>query len=141
LGSLVPVAEPASSASTGTSAASASTVKSTAAAETAASGLSRSRFIHVKRAASKLCAIHTLNGPFCFFIVRHFHKSKAPRLASITVFEDGDIIDLAIGPKGLAQFVFRHFEVEIAYIDVFHAFLLLLLHRRAILAWLQVLET
>ncbi len=70
-------------------AASATIAAATAAREASASAALtylRTGFVHVERARTKLRSVDAVDCLFGFFVVRHFYKAKASRLASITVF-------------------------------------------------------
>jgi hypothetical protein len=108
-----------------TTAAAAKAAASTTAtkAASAASGFG-SCFIHVQRARSQLVSIHRADRFFCFFVVCHFHKTKASRLAGIAVFQNSYVFDLPVSCKSLPKLIFTDVKIQIAYINILHAILL-----------------
>lgn len=78
----------------------------------------RTCFIHVQRARTKLRSVHAVDCFLCFLVIGHLHKPESSRLAGITVFQNGNVVYLAISGKCLAQFVFSDFEIEISYVDI-----------------------
>ena len=97
----------------------ASTAVEAAASAAGAFGL-RTSFVHVERARSKLHSVAASDGFFGFFVVRHLDKAEAARLAGVAVFEDGNVVHLAVSRKGLSQLVFGDVEIQIADVNVFH---------------------
>jgi hypothetical protein len=84
----------------------------------------RTGLIHVEGARTKLRSVDAVDCLFGFFVVRHFYKAKASRLASITVFQNRNVIDLSESCKSLPKLIFRDVEIQIAYINILHAILL-----------------
>ncbi len=120
----------AESAATATTAAAASATKAaattaaSAAESTAGTGFLRTCFVYVESARADLCTIHPADRFICFLVIGHFHKSKTSRLACVTVLQNGNVLNLAVCGKCLAEFVFCNFEVQISYVDVLHEVLL-----------------
>src|SRR5262249_11135599 len=99
-------------------------IASAAAAKAAPFAHLGASFVDVKSTRSKLGSIHSVDCFLGFFVVRHFNKAKASRLASITVFQNRNVVDLPVCSKALPKFVFGNIEIQITYIDVLHAILL-----------------
>ena len=81
-------------------------------------------FIHVQRARSQLVSVHRADGFFCFFIICHFHKTKATWLSGIAVFQNRNVFDLPVSCKSLPKLIFTDVKIQIAYINILHAILL-----------------
>jgi hypothetical protein len=99
------------------------TTTATKAASTAASGF-RSRFIHIQRARSQLVSVHRADGFFSFFIICHFHKTKAAWLSGIAVFQNSNVFDLPVSCKSLPKLIFTDVKIQVSYINILHAILL-----------------
>ena len=90
---------------------------------TAAAGFGAG-FIHVQRARSQLISVHRADGFFCFFVICHFHKTKAAWLSGIAVFQNRNVFDLPVSCKSLPKLIFTDVKIQIAYINILHAILL-----------------
>lgn len=121
-------AESAATATTAAAASAAKTAASTtttsAAKSTAGTGFLRTCFVYVESARADLCTIHPADRFICFLVIGHFHKSKTSRLACVTVLQNGNVLNLSVCGKCLAEFVFCNFEVQVSYVDVLHEVLL-----------------
>lgn len=87
---------------------------------TAAARRTRTRFVHVQRAAVQFGAVEARDGRFGFIGVGHFHEGKATRLAGGAVGNDTDAFHGAVLRKGLMQILLRGSETEISYENVGH---------------------
>ena len=123
----------AASSSTATTAAKTASASATAAKASASTAAPKSPttaagfgacFIHVQRARSQLISVHRADGFFCFFVICHFHKTKAAWLSGIAVFQNRNVFDLPVSCKSLPKLIFTDVKIQIAYINILHAILL-----------------
>lgn len=130
---LIATAEPATtSAASPASAAPAAIPEPAASAKASAAVFLGTCLVHVYRAGTQLRSIHAVNGLFGLFIIGHLHKPEASRLASVTIFQNSNVVDLAVSAKRLAKLVFSYFEIQISYVDILHAVLLRCVRSRGV---------
>jgi hypothetical protein len=116
---LVVVASTAATARTPT--ASRTPTAATRSAGTAAVGLG-TRFVDIQCAAAKFLAIQSRDGFLGFAGIGHFYEGKSARASGVTVGDQADLIDFAMGLKQGPQFRFRGAVREIPDKQFLHGF-------------------
>jgi hypothetical protein len=71
-----------------------------------------------------LVSVHRADRLFGFFVICHFHKTKAARLTGIAVFQNSNVFDLPVSCKSLPKLIFTDVKIQITYINILHAILL-----------------
>jgi hypothetical protein len=115
---LIVVASPASAART--SATSAGTPAAAGSAGTAV-GLG-TRFVDIQCAPAKVFPVQGGDGFFSFHGIGHLHECKSSGTSGVTVGDQADLIDFAVGLKQGPQFRFRGAVREVANKKLLHGF-------------------
>jgi hypothetical protein len=98
-------------------------VASTTAARSAGTAVGLgARFVDVQGASSELFPVQSGNGLLGFGSIGHFYKRKPSGASGVTVGDQTDLIDFAVGFKQRAQFGFRGAVGEIANKKLLHGF-------------------
>jgi hypothetical protein len=118
---LVVVASTAATAGTSTTAAAGTPTATTAGSAGTALGLG-TRLVYVQCASAEIFAIQSGDGLFGFRGVGHFYECKSPRTSGVTISDQADLIDLAVGLEQSSQFCFRGAVREVANKKLLHGF-------------------
>jgi hypothetical protein len=120
------------STTTTTSAGTATTTAATEAAATTAAALGFGpSLVDIERTAIEISSIERRNRAVRFGGVRHFDERKTARAAGVAVGYEVDTVHLSVGLKERTDGRFSCCEIQIAYKDVFHIVVCLLIVRLA----------
>jgi hypothetical protein len=91
-------------------------------AATTAAGTLRlwARLVDVQGAATKFRPVHGRNGFLALSIVCHFNEAKAAWLAGVTIRDDVDTTDSAVGFKQRTDRFFRSIKTEVSNVNILH---------------------
>jgi hypothetical protein len=110
------------------SAASAARTSATSAGTPATAGSARTAiglgtgFIDIQCATAEVFPVQSRDRLLGFAGVGHFYKGKSARTAGVTIGDQADLIDFAVGLKQRAQFRFRSAVREVANKKLLHGF-------------------
>jgi hypothetical protein len=71
-------------------------------------------FIHPHSAAIQECSVQGCNCQLSVRSLRHFYKSKTPRLASVAILHYGDSLHHAVGREQSPQLALSDVEIQVA---------------------------
>jgi hypothetical protein len=78
--------------------------------------------VDIQYATAEFFSVQGCNGFLGFGGIRHFDERKSSRTAGVTIGDQTDLIDFAVGLKQRAQFRFRGAVREVANKKLLHGF-------------------